>query len=118
MLSKIKLARARLTALRLALQSPSAEDIGAALPGLEEAVSCLEAVERDIQEGGSAAFEVRRELVLLKNELRISGRLIEHGVAFCQGWARLLGTGPSYTCDGHTAPDSLGACGGTLSLEG
>ena len=124
MLSKIKLARARLKALRLALQSPSAEDIGAALPGLEEAVSCLEAVERDIQEGPSAASEVpaasevRLELVLLKNDLRISGRLIEHGVAFCQGWARLLGAGPSYTPDGQAAPDSLGARGGTLSLEG
>jgi hypothetical protein len=116
MILRIKQARERIQTLRLALQSPSAEDIGAALPGLEEAVACLETVEREVRAGGLAGYDVRRELQMLKNDLKISGRLIEHGVAFCHGWARLLGAGPSYTQAGQPASESL--AGGTLSLEG
>jgi hypothetical protein len=116
MLLRIKQARERIQKLRLALQSPSAEDIGAALPGLEEAMCCLQTVEQEVRAGGSASYDVRRELQLLKNDLKISGRLIEHGVAFCQGWARLLGAGPSYTQSGQPASESL--AGGTLSLQG
>lgn len=101
--------------LRLALLSPAPEDIGAALPGLEEAVRCLATVEQDVREGACAPYEVRRELNLLKNELRISARLIEHGVAFCQGWAKMLGAGPAYTQTGHQAPSQSAR---TLSLRG
>ena len=113
--SKIKQARDKVEALRLALVSPEAEGIAVALPGLEEAALCLAAVEQEIREGRGTPHEVRRELKLLKNDLRISARLIEHGVAFCQGWAKMLGTSPAYNQTGHTAPSQLE---GTLSLRG
>ena len=104
MRSKLKLARDRVESLRLALVSPEPEDISAALPGLEEAVHCLAAVEREIREGSVAPFEVRREIKLLKNDLQISARLIERGVEFWRVWAKMLGAGPGYTQTGLTAP--------------
>lgn len=104
MLLRTKQAREKIAALRLALLSPSPEEISAALPGLEEAVRCLQTVERELREGACAPYEVRRELKLLKNDLRISRRLIEHGAAFCRGWAKMLGAGPSYTPAGQPAP--------------
>ncbi|HTB13521.1 MAG TPA: hypothetical protein VK752_18200 [Bryobacteraceae bacterium] len=115
MRSKVKQARDRIEALRLALISPTPEEIGAVLPGLEEAVFCLETVERAVREGVCAPYEVRRELKMLKKELRVSARLVEHGVAFCQGWAKLLGAGPEYAQNGHTVP---GQSEGTLSVRG
>jgi hypothetical protein len=113
--SKIRQARDKVEALRLALVSPIAEDIALALPGLEEAACCLAAVEQEIREGAPVSYEIRGELKLLKNDLRISARLIEHGIAFCQGWAKMLGTGPAYTQAGRTAPPPSE---GTLSLRG
>ncbi len=102
--SNIRQARDKVEALRLALISPSADEIAVALPGLEEAALCLATVEQEVREGTCASYEVRRELKLLKNDLRISARLIEHGLAFCQGWAKMLGGGPAYTQEGLTAP--------------
>ena len=115
MLSKIKQARNKVEALRLAMVSPAAEEIAGALPGLEEAVRYLAMVEQETREGATAPYDVRRELTLLKNDLRISARLIGHGVAFCDGWAKMLGAGPAYTQAGNTAPSSSE---GTLSLRG
>ena len=115
MQSRIQQARARVEALRLALLSPSPEEIGSTLAGLEEAARCLETVEREVREGTCAPHEVRRELKFLKNDLRISARLIEHGLAFCNGWARMLGTGPSYSQAGDAVPAETV---GTLSLRG
>lgn len=112
---RIQQARARLEALRLALLSPSPEEIGSTLAGLEEAARCLESVEQEVREGTCASHEVRRELKFLKNDVRISARLIEHGLAFCNGWARMLGAGPSYTQAGEAAPVEAV---GTLSLRG
>lgn len=112
---RIKEARNKVEALRLALVSPTLEDIAGALPGLDEAAGCLATVEREVREGGCAPYEVRRELKLLKNDLRISARLIENGIAFCQGWAKMLGTGPAYTQAGCTVPCQSE---GTLSLRG
>ena len=41
--------------------------------------------------------------------------LIEHGVAFCQGWAKMIGAGPGYTqMGGRATPHSEG----TVSLQG
>jgi hypothetical protein len=115
MLSKIKQARDRVLALQTALVNPAPELVAVALPGLEEAAQCLAAVEQEFRAGAGAPHEVRRELRLLKNDLRISGRLIEHGIAFWRGWAKMLGAGPEYTQTGHTAaPHSEG----TLSLRG
>jgi hypothetical protein len=123
MLAEIKQARARIEVLRLALLSPLAEELGAALPGLEEAARCLEAVEsrisRDTQRDTHAPYEVRRELRLLKNDLRIVTPLIEHGVAFCRGWAKMLGAGPGYTLAGVSEPaEQLSHFGGTVSVRG
>lgn len=112
---KLKQARDRIESLRQALVSPEPEAIGAALPGLEEAVACLAAVEQEIRDGSHPPSEVQRELKLLKNDLRISARLIDHGVNFCRGWARMLGTGPAYTQTGLAAPAQLE---GTVSLRG
>jgi hypothetical protein len=104
MLSKIKQARDRIERLRLALVNPAPEQIAIALPGLEEAARCLAAVEQEIREGTCAPYEVRRELKLLKTDLRISTRLIEHGVTFCRRWAKTLGAGPAYTQTGQASP--------------
>lgn len=116
MRSRIKLAREKIEELRLALVSPTPEDIGAALPGLEEAARCLEVVEQEVREGSCGSSEVRRELKRLKNDLRICVRLIEHGMAFCQGWAKMLGAGPAYTQAGQPTPAEPSA--GGLSLRG
>ena len=104
MLSSTKQARNGIERLRVALLSPSPEDIGEALPALEEAVLCLTTVEQELREGAAAPYEVRRELELLRNDLRISTRLIENGMAFCQGWARMIGAGPAYTASGQPEP--------------
>src|ERR1700733_12265580 len=112
---KIRGARDRVEALRLALVSPTMEDISEVLPGLDEAARCLEMVEQDVRSGACAPYEVRRELKLLKNDLRITARLIEHGIAFCQGWAKMIGAGPAYTQAGRTATRQSE---GTLSLRG
>jgi len=117
MLAEIKQARARIEVLRLALVSPAPEELGAALPGLEEAARCLEAVESRIGRDVHAPYEVRRELRLLKNDLRIVTPLIEHGVAFCRGWAKMLGAGPGYTPAGVSTPLEP-HCGGTVSVRG
>ena len=115
MRSRIKEALDRIESLRLALVSLAPETIGAALPGLEDAALCLGSVEQELREGACAPYEVRRELKLLKNDLRIVGRLIEHGVAFCQGWAKMIGAGPGYTqMGGRARPHSEG----TVSLQG
>lgn len=113
--SNIKQARAKVEALRLALLSPAAEEIAIALPGLEEAARCLATVEQEIRDGASVPLELRCELKLLKNDLRISARLVEHGIAFCHGWAKMLGAGPEYTQTGQAAPVQSE---GTLSLRG
>ena len=120
MRSKVKQARERVEALRLALVSPAPVEIGAILPGLNEAARCLATIEQEVREGASAPYEVRRELVrreltMLKNELRISGRLIEHGLAFCRGWAKMIGAGPAYTQAGRPA---VSPPEGTFSFEG
>jgi len=115
MLLRIKQARDRMEALRLALLGSSPEEILEALPGLEEAARCLEAVEQEVRQGCCAPYEVRRELKLFRNDLRSNARLIEHGVQFCRSWANLLGAGPAYTPAGHSAPPEQLA---TLSLRG
>jgi hypothetical protein len=113
--SKVKQARERIEALRLALVGPTPVEICVILPGLEDAVGCLAAFEQEVREGACAPYEVRRELKMLKNDLRITGRLIEQGLVFCQGWAKMLGAGPAYTQAGRPA---LAPSEGTLSLRG
>jgi hypothetical protein len=115
MRARIKEARERIEALRLALTNSSPVEIVAALPGLEEAARCLASVEKELRDGECAPYEVRRELKLLKDDLRLNARLMEQGVAFCRGWAKLLGSGPTYTQTGQSAlPEPLA----TVSLRG
>lgn len=115
MRERIQEARGRIEALRHALTGSSPGEIVAALPGLEEALRCLETVERDVRDGACAPNEVRRELWLLKNDLRLNARLVDQGVAFCQGWSKLLGTGPTYNQAGRSAvPEPLA----TMSVRG
>ncbi len=59
MRSRIKQARERIEALRIALTGSSPQEIGAALPGLEEAARNLETVEQEIRDGACAPYEVR-----------------------------------------------------------
>ncbi len=115
MRSNIKVARDRVEALRLALISPTTEELGGVLPGLDDAVRCLATIEQEIRDGAPATYEIRSELQILKNDLRISSRLIEHGLEFCRGWAKMIGAGPAYTQEGiPVAPSPAG----TLSLRG
>lgn len=114
---KIKQARDGMEGLRLALLSSSPGEMVAALPGLEDAVGCLETVERELRDGACAPYEVRRELKLLKGDLLTNAKLIEHGAAFCQGLAKLLGAGPAYTQAGEAAPSER-LTGSSLSLRG
>jgi hypothetical protein len=120
MLSRTKQARDRIERLRLALLSPSPEEIGAALPGLEEAAQFLQTVEQELRDGVSAPHEVRQELKMLRNDLRISAKLIEHGMAFCRGWAQMIGASPAYTQAGQpqTFVEFGIESGGTLALRG
>ncbi len=104
MRSKIKEARTRVERLRVALLSSTSDEMGAALPGLDEAARCIALVEEEMRGGARVSDEIRREVKLLKNDLRISGRLIEQGMAFCQSWAKMLGAGPGYTRAGYGAP--------------
>jgi hypothetical protein len=115
---RVNQARDRVESLRRALLRAIPQELDAALPGLEEAIQCLHAVERELREGACAPYEIRRELKLLKNDLRLMARLIEHGVAFCRGWASMLGAGPSYTQEGHAVPETVALPGGALSLQG
>jgi hypothetical protein len=115
MLSKVKQARGRIEALRAALVDSWPEEIGAALQGLEEAVATLSAVEQALRGGQPAPIQLRRELKQLRDDLRLNGKLIAQGVAFCQGWAKLLGAGPGYTPAGYAAPSRPSA---SLSLQG
>lgn len=119
MRSRIQQARDRIEELRVALLNPAPEEICAALPGLEEAVRCLQTVEQEVRDGACAPYEVRRELKMLKNDLRISGRLVEQGAEFFRGWAKVIGIGTSYTQAGQPSqPEPLAGSGGALSIQG
>ena len=100
-------AKACIRALRNSLLAPSPETLEAHLPALEAALHDLQTLQPDRSE--------RRELEALAAELRAAGRLIQHGLEFQQGWARLLATAFSgYRPDG--APRPLQA-GGNISVQ-
>jgi hypothetical protein len=45
--------------------------------------------------------------------------MIEQGVAFCRGWAKMLGAGPGYTPAGVSEPlEEISHFGGTVSVRG
>jgi hypothetical protein len=110
--SGITSARRHVEALRTALLSPSPEEIERCLPGLEEAVRCLTGSEKEPPDAAACRA--------LRNELRIVSRLIEHGTAFCQGWAKLLGAATAgYLPTGEAAPIARLVDGpGSVSVRG
>ena len=143
-LEDVQRARRHVDALRLALQSPSPEELERYLPALEEAVACLQGIEQslssksgnsmsansakpaagdlagDLDESESADHGLQRpmlqQLHALNNELEIAQRLVIHGTAFCDTWARMLGgAAGGYVASGDAAPLSIP---GTVSVEG
>jgi hypothetical protein len=103
-------ARNTVAELRAALLSPSPE-------GLEFSVPALEAAVRDLEVMRSHPGVVaRREMEAFAIDLRGVARLIEHGMTFHQGWARVLAAAASnYQPNGEPA---LAAPAGKLSVQG
>lgn len=102
--------RTQIEALRLTLLTPSLEGIERSLPALQEAATFLAGFQ-PVPDNTSLP-----ELKALKKELAAVSKLIEHGAAFWNEWAKLLGsmTG-GYTPSGEA--QSVTAAG-TVSLQG
>jgi hypothetical protein len=99
MRSNIHNARHAVAELRATLLSPSPEGLASHVPALEAAVRDLEAL------GSGQDFVPRREIELFAVDLLGVARLIEHGMIFNQGWARVLAAaGSNYQLDGEPAP--------------
>ena len=124
-LSRLREARARLGEARLALASASTpEEIGRCAPLLEETILLLQAIP-SLPGGPNRAVEgkaveddaeLAREFAALQFELGVVRRLIEGGMNFYQGWARILAAVlVGYTPSGE--PAALTAQG-SVSLEG
>src|ERR1700744_1756606 len=91
--------RARIAALRAALLDPSPEALEPHLPGLEEALSdllclqqepALQTAQSDSSPSLASRLALRRDLQARSLDLRAAGSLIKHGIAFQEGWGRLL----------------------------
>jgi hypothetical protein len=103
--------RKQTAALRAALLAPSIEAFESHLPALQEAGLTLQRLQTHLLDS-----PLRPELEALAKELRSTGMLIEHGLAFQQGLARLLASATSgYRPDGE--PVSLRAAG-NISVRG
>jgi hypothetical protein len=115
MRSNLKLARIHVDRLRSALLRPSPEKIEQCLPELAEAVACLGMIQHSLSVE-AADPELGRELKRLKTDLNAVRRLIEYGMEFYRGWAKLLGSATAgYTPTGDAAPISAA---GTVSIRG
>ena len=135
----VQRARRHVDALRVALQSTSPEDLARCIPELEEAVACLQGIEHSLR-GPSAKVQpaieppagpakagranqewepklpMAQQLHSLNRELEIAQRLVIHGTAFCDGWARMLGSAAGgYGASGDPAPLSAP---GTVLING
>jgi hypothetical protein len=114
---RIRSATEKIAALRETLLAPSPEALASHVPALEAALHelQLEQLEQIQQDPGSRGG-LRRDLKNLASELRVAGKLIEHGIAFEQGWARVLAAATgSYQPDGE--PDPL-RVRGSISVRG
>jgi hypothetical protein len=115
MRSNLRTARVRNEELRQALVAPAPDEIERCLPGLAEAAASLGWVERRLG-AESAEPGLSQDLEALQKELRMVSRLIEHGAAFYQGWAKLLGSATGgYTAAGEASPLTAA---GTVSVRG
>jgi hypothetical protein len=119
----IKTASDPVAALRLALLAPSPEELQRLLPALADAAGCLSTIQRELslRPNPSSPSErderaLGRELKALKQDLRAVSKLIEHGAAFWQAWAKLFGAATGgYTPSGEARPV---AATGTISVQG
>jgi hypothetical protein len=107
MLAEVEIARARVAEVRAALRSPTAEEIDACLPLLDDAIVRLQSVPAAPDDP-----EFAGEVEALKFELSVVRRMIDGGAAFYQGWANVLATTVAgYTPEGEpavlTAPGSV-----------
>jgi hypothetical protein len=99
MRSNIHNASQAVAELRASLLSPSPESLTAHVPALEAAVRDLEALRAD------TGTVPRKEIEIFALDLLGVARLIEHGMIFNQGWARMLAASNSnYQQSGEPAP--------------
>jgi hypothetical protein len=113
----IRAVRNHVAALRLALLAPSSEELQRFLPVLADAAGCLSVIQRELGlRPNQGDPELGRELKALKQDLRAVGKLIEHGAAFWQAWAKRFGAATGgYTPSGEPRPV---AAAGTISVRG
>src|SRR4051812_47343609 len=107
MLARVQSAQRRMGAVCAALRSPSPEEMLSSLPGLEQAISSLREIERELLDSGSVSRppELRGALQALKRDVRLAQRLAENGSALARGWAKLLaGAAGGYVATGEPVP--------------
>jgi hypothetical protein len=114
MRSSVETIRKHIEALRLALLAPSSEGIEQCLPLLADAAGSLISIQRELGLPGSDS-DLGRELKALKKDLVAVQKLIEHGAAFWNQWAKLLGALSGYTPSGEARPV---AAAGAISIRG
>jgi hypothetical protein len=103
-------ARQTVAELRAALLTPSPEGLESHIPALGAAVRDLEAVRAE------PGFVPRRELESFAVDLLGVARLIEHGMMFHHGWARVLAASVSnYQPNGEPA---TAVSAGSISIKG
>jgi hypothetical protein len=121
MQSSIKSIRNHVAALRTTLLRPSPEELQRCLPLLTDAAGCLSRIGRDLESRSNRLhqegdLELGRELKALQRDLRAAGKLIEHGAAFWDLWAKLFGAATGgYMPSGEPRPV---AAAGTISVQG
>jgi hypothetical protein len=116
MRSSVNAIRNQIGALRLALLAPSPEGIEQCLPSLADAVARVGGIERELRLHPNPDPALGWELKALQRDLRAVGKLVANGLAFWNGWGRLLGSASAgYTPSGEPQPVSAS---GSISLRG
>ncbi|HEY4362034.1 MAG TPA: hypothetical protein VGN17_13745 [Bryobacteraceae bacterium] len=114
MRSNIHNAKQSVAELRATLLTPSFEGLESQVPALEAAVRELEAL-KSAPGSGTRALS-RSEMQSFAVDLLGVARLIEHGMLFQQGWARILAASAcNYQPNGEPASAPPAA---TVSVQG
>jgi hypothetical protein len=96
--------------LRIALRSPSPAGLADSIPRLEQAAARLRSIKTPV----TAAM--KSELADLQRDLIHAAKLLEHGSAYQQSWAGLLGSAMGgYTVEGTPGQLTVSA---SLSISG